>query len=159
MLSYQYSYKTLLLHFHWMQDWKPLMASRLCRKKDKGHAWGRVHGQLDLMWLWNHYHIWVFKKENKYGFSCKNDSLCNPYMRAKLHQLCPSLCSPMDCSSSGSFVHGILQAGTLEWVAMPSSRGSSQAMSLTYPALAGRFFTKEIKNMAFWGTYLSSMGT
>ena len=31
----------------------------------------------------------------------------------------------MDCSPSGSSVHGILQARILEWVAMPSSRGSS----------------------------------
>ena len=31
---------------------------------------------------------------------------------------------PMDCSLPGSSVHGILQAGVLEWVAMPSSRGS-----------------------------------
>ena len=37
----------------------------------------------------------------------------------------PSLCDPMDCSSPGSSVHGILQARILEWVAMPSSRGSS----------------------------------
>ena len=34
------------------------------------------------------------------------------------------LCNPMDCSSLGSFVHGILQARILEWVAMASSRGS-----------------------------------
>ena len=32
----------------------------------------------------------------------------------------------MDCSLPGSSVHGILQARTLEWVAMPSSRGSSR---------------------------------
>ena len=32
------------------------------------------------------------------------------------------LCDPMDCSSPGSSVHGILQASILEWVAMPSSR-------------------------------------
>ena len=33
----------------------------------------------------------------------------------------------MDCCSlPGSSVHGILQARTLEWVAVPSSRGSSQ---------------------------------
>ena len=31
----------------------------------------------------------------------------------------------MDCSPPGSSVDGILQAGVLEWVAMPSSRGSS----------------------------------
>ena len=33
--------------------------------------------------------------------------------------------NPMDCSPPGSSVHGILQSGILEWVAMPSSRGSS----------------------------------
>ena len=32
----------------------------------------------------------------------------------------------MDCRPLGSSVHGILQAGILEMVAMPSSRGSSQ---------------------------------
>ena len=32
----------------------------------------------------------------------------------------------MDCSPSGSSVHRILQARILEWVALPSSRGSSQ---------------------------------
>ena len=38
----------------------------------------------------------------------------------------PTLCNPMDCSPPGSSVHGSIQAGLLEWVAMPSSRGSSQ---------------------------------
>ena len=42
-------------------------------------------------------------------------------------------------------VHGILQARMLEWVAMPSSRGSSRPRDQTHistsPALAGRFFT------------------
>ena len=33
---------------------------------------------------------------------------------------CPTLCNPMDCSLSGSTVHGILQANVLEWVSMPS---------------------------------------
>ena len=37
----------------------------------------------------------------------------------------------MDCSPPGSSVHGILQARTLEWVAMPSSRGSSQSSNQT----------------------------
>ena len=36
-------------------------------------------------------------------------------------QSCPTLCDPVDCSSPGFSVHGILQARTLEWVAMPSS--------------------------------------
>ena len=32
------------------------------------------------------------------------------------------LCDPMDCSPSGSFVHGIFQARVLEWVAISFSR-------------------------------------
>ena len=46
-------------------------------------------------------------------------------------QLCLTPCNPMDCSSSGSSVHGILQVRILEWVAMPSSRGSSQSRDRT----------------------------
>ena len=41
-------------------------------------------------------------------------------------QLCLTLRDPMDCSPSGSSVHGIFQARILEWVAISSSRGSSQ---------------------------------
>ena len=40
-------------------------------------------------------------------------------------QSCPNLCDPMDCSPPGSSVHGVLQARIPEWVAVPSSRGSS----------------------------------
>ena len=38
-------------------------------------------------------------------------------------QSCLTLCDPMDCSPPGSSVRGILQARTLEWVAVPSPRG------------------------------------
>ena len=48
-----------------------------------------------------------------------------PCFLAKSRQLCPTLCDPMDHSPAGSFVHGILQTRIMEWVAMPSSRGSS----------------------------------
>ena len=41
-------------------------------------------------------------------------------------QSCPTLCDPVDCSPPGSSVHGLLQARTLERVAMPSSRASSR---------------------------------
>ena len=34
---------------------------------------------------------------------------------------CPTLCDPMDCSLSGSLVHGIFQARVLEWVAISFS--------------------------------------
>ena len=45
------------------------------------------------------------------------------------------LCDPVDCSSSGSHVHGIFQARILEWVAISFSRGSSHV-----PCITGRFF-------------------
>ena len=44
---------------------------------------------------------------------------------SEVAQLCPTLCDPMDCSLSGSSLHGILQARVLEWVAISFSRGSS----------------------------------
>ena len=40
---------------------------------------------------------------------------------AKLHQLCPTLCDPIDSSPRGSPIPGILQARTLEWVAISFS--------------------------------------
>ena len=47
-------------------------------------------------------------------------------MKALATQSCLILCHPVDCSPSGSSVHGILQARIPEWVAKTSSRGSSQ---------------------------------
>ena len=50
----------------------------------------------------------------------------------------------MNWSLSDSSAHGILQARILEWVPMPSSRGSSQARYQTWVSrIAGRFFTTE----------------
>ena len=53
-------------------------------------------------------------------------------MRAKSLHLHPTLCDPVDYSPPGFPVHGILQARILEWVAMPSSRGSSQPRDQTH---------------------------
>ena len=47
-------------------------------------------------------------------------------------QSCLTLCDPMDCSPPGSSVHSILQARILEWVVMPSSRGSSRPRDWTH---------------------------
>ena len=47
-------------------------------------------------------------------------------------QLCLTLCNPMDYSPPGSSVCGIFQARILEWVAMPSSRGSSPPRDRTH---------------------------
>ena len=47
-------------------------------------------------------------------------------MLTKSLQLCPTLCDPIDHSLPVSSVHGILHARILEWVAISSSRGSSE---------------------------------
>ena len=66
--------------------------------------------------------LWAKKETVKYlktypSFACPRAKSLQPYL---------TLCNPMDCSPPGSSLHGILQARILEWVAMPSSRGSSR---------------------------------
>ena len=57
-------------------------------------------------------------------------------------QSCPTLWDPMDYSPPRSSVCGIVQARILEWVSMPSTRGSSQSRDQTQVSrIAGRFFT------------------
>ena len=60
---------------------------------------------------------------------------------SEVAQLWPTLCDPMDCSLSGSSVHGILQARILEWVVISSSRGSSEPRDRTQVSCiaGGRF--------------------
>ena len=43
-----------------------------------------------------------------------------------LPQSCPTLCDPIDFSQTGSSVHGNSSGKILKWIAMPSSRGSSE---------------------------------
>ena len=72
-------------------------------------------------------------------------------------QLCPTLSDPMGCSPPGSSVHGDLQARILEWVAMSSSRGSSQPRDQTQVSrIAGGFFTVWATREAQWAMYLFS---
>ena len=60
-------------------------------------------------------------------------------------QSCLTLGDPMDCSLSGSCIHGILQARTLEWVAVSLSRRYSQPRDgnhvspVSCPAVIRRF--------------------
>ena len=69
-------------------------------------------------------------------------------MCGKSLQLCTTLCDTMDHSLPGSFVHGILQARILEWVATPGRSsfrdlldpGIKPVFRLS-PALIGEFFT------------------
>ena len=58
-------------------------------------------------------------------FHTSKDVLC------LVTQLCPTLLDPIVCSLPGSSVQGIAQARILEWVAISSSRGSSQPKDRT----------------------------
>ena len=63
-------------------------------------------------------------------------------MKVLVAQLGSTLCEPMDCSLPGSSVHGILQAGILEWVTIPFSKGSSWPRDQTCASCSTRrFFT------------------
>ena len=60
---------------------------------------------------------------------------------SEVAQSCLTLCDPVDCSPPGSFIHGILQARILEWVATSFSRGSSRPRDRTQVScIAGRHF-------------------
>jgi len=41
---------------------------------------------------------------------------------SEVAQSCPTLSNPMDCSPPGSSIHGIFQAGVLEWGAIALSK-------------------------------------
>ena len=70
---------------------------------------------------------------------------------------CPTLCDPKDCSPPGSSVHGILQARTLEWVAICSSGGASGPRDWTQVShITGRFFTTEPGGSPLDSTYFFS---
>ena len=52
---------------------------------------------------------------------------CFAAAAAKLLQSCPTLCDPIDGSTPGSSVPGVLQARILEWVAISFSNASMHA--------------------------------
>ena len=64
---------------------------------------------------------------------------------AQLLQVCPTLCDPTDCSPPGSSVCEIFQVEHWSGLAFPTPGDlpdpGIEPMSLTSPALAGRFFT------------------
>ena len=64
--------------------------------------------------------IWEDNIKNKVIAYAKNDSAAAA-AAAKSLQSCPTLCNSIDGSPPGSAIPGILQARTLEWVAISFS--------------------------------------
>ena len=75
----------------------------------------------------------------------KHSALVRIYQKCEHAQSvhsCPALHDPKDCSPPGSSVHRFSRQ--LEWVAMPSSKISSQPRNQTlFSSIADRFFTTE----------------
>ena len=66
--------------------------------------------------------IYTQKKEITQGMWPRGHlRVCLPYTAAKSLQLYPTLCNPIDGSPPGSPIPGVLQARTLEWVAISFS--------------------------------------
>ena len=63
----------------------------------------------------------MISKLHVYNTSPLYDCAAAAAAAAKSLQLCPTLCDPIDGSPPGSRVSGILQARTLEWVAISFS--------------------------------------
>ena len=85
---------------------------------------------------------------------CPLDQVPVLHLSCSVAQLCPTLCDPTDCNPPGSSVHGILQARTLEWVAISFTGNlpypGIKPGSLAYLELADGFFTTT------WEAFLST---
>ena len=71
-----------------------------------------------------------------------------------------TLCKPMDCSPPGSSVHKVSQARILEWVAVPSSRGSSwprDGTCVSYVSCIGRPYCADFILFYQWVSHQSTL--
>ena len=84
-------------------------------------------------------HCWSDKQDLNWGpSSAWFDSMIQVYVTKS----CLTICNPIDCSSPGFSVHGILQARILEWLSIAFSRRSSWPRDRTQVScIAGRIFT------------------
>ena len=60
---------------------------------------------------------------------------------SEVAQLCPTLSDSMDCSLPGSSVHGIFQAGVLEWGARAFSAHQDWAEAIAYAVFPPHHFS------------------
>ena len=127
-------------------------------------AWTCLHFFWLHTWEWNWYYSYSTENHKQFHCPTKNGIMQNkcclcrrktmqPYRPCKKKDVsvlsrfsCVRLCVTLwTVASQAPLSMGIFQARILEWVAMPSSRGSSPIqglnLSLLSPALAGGFFT------------------
>ena len=93
-----------------------------------------------------------------------HSTLCSFYIpgfQVRSLQLCLTLCDPVDCSQSGSSVHGTLQARILEWGRHSLRQGLFLTQGLNLCLLHCRQILYHLSNQGsdFPGLFLSSYGT
>ena len=128
-------------HHCWLWRWRKeamsLLMQAASRNREQPPANSQQgNGALNPTTAWN----WILKT------ICKSLEV-NPFPELqKETQFCVCVrrlvvSDPIDCSWPDSSVHGILQARILEWITIPSSRGSSPSRDQTQVScIAGRFF-------------------
>ena len=105
------------------------------------------HQHLELVWL-----IFIMFPEQPHVDRSVCVCVCS------VAQSCPTLCDPMDCCPPGSSVHEISQARILEWVAMPSSRGSSRSRDRTHLCCISCIGRRILYHCITWEAHESSTG-
>ena len=92
-------------------------------------------------------HSWWYERT----YITPSDKMSSFFLFAVLvTQSCLTLCSPMDCIPPGPWVLGILQARTLEWVAIPFSMETYWPRDQTQVScIASRFFTVRVTFVLF----------
>ena len=109
-------------------------------------AWG--HKELDMTELLNSNNN-ESKDHRQVPWAQIRNLIPSTCVHVQLLQSCLTLCNPMDCCLPGSYVHGIIPARILEWVAMPSFRGSFQPRDQTHIS-CGSFTGRQI--LYHWAT-------
>ena len=112
-------------------EWVAISFSRRSSQTGDATQVSCTAGRFFTIWATTEAQVWLYVCSLLFFTFCTEIHLTYVCMPAKSHQSYPTLWDPVNCSLPGPSVHGILQARILEWVAMPSSTGSSQPRDQT----------------------------
>ena len=113
-------------------------------------SWAHPMGQALAVQQWPRWHgrcrhrgqVILILQCTEFKLLCCILNLHNVLCVCSVVQLCLTFCDPMNRNLPGSFVHEILQAGILEWMAISSSRGSllpRDQTCISYVSCIGRW--------------------
>ena len=125
VMEFRETYMTGVQHQGW-KEWGAIMTPGL-KGLGKGRRWPESHVAVGREPLGRRCHLRWKDEDNQrevirtWKLSLWSALTLQAPAAAKSLQSCPTLCNPIDGSPPGSSVPGILQAGTLEWVAISFS--------------------------------------